>query len=117
MTTSTTALPARPVRAERPTGGLRLTRRGRLAAFVGSLVLVVGGLGASLPAVVATDQSGEPAPVRMVTVETGDTLWDIAARANPGGDVTDTAHEVAELNHLSGTGQLTVGQELAVPVY
>jgi LysM repeat protein len=96
---------------------LRLTRRGRLVVFLGSLGITLGALFAWVPSVVATSDEGDPVPVRVVTVEPGDTLWDIAARSKPGGNVGDTVHEIAELNALSSTGDLQVGQHLSVPRY
>jgi LysM repeat protein len=96
---------------------LRLTRRGRLVVFLGSLGITLSALIAWGPSVVATAEKGDPTPVRVVTVEPGDTLWDIAARANPGGNVGDTVDEIAELNALSSTGDLQVGQDLSVPRY
>jgi LysM repeat protein len=96
---------------------LRLTRRGRLLLFVAALLVTLSTmLLAVVPSVVATVTAGAPVPVSEVTVQPGDTLWDIAAAANPGGDVTATVDEIAELNALSD-GQLQVGQELAVPIY
>lgn len=96
---------------------LRMTRRGRLVVFLGSLALLLTAAIAWGPSVVATSEKGEPTPVRVVTVEPGDTLWDIAAAADPGGNVGDTVHEIAELNALSSTGDLQVGQHLSVPRY
>jgi nucleoid-associated protein YgaU len=100
-----------------PAPSLRLTRRGRLVVFLGSLAISLGALVAWGPSVVATSEKGEPIQVRVVTVEPGDTLWDIAARANPEGNVGDTVHEIAELNALSSTGDLDVGQHVSVPRY
>lgn len=96
---------------------LRLTRRGRLVVFLGGLALALSAFIAWGPSVVATSEKGEPVPVRVVTVEPGDTLWDIAARANPGGNVGDTVDEIADLNALASTGDLAVGQHLSVPRY
>lgn len=96
---------------------LRLTRRGRLVVFLGGLALALSAFLAWGPSVVATSEQGEPTPVRVVTVQPGDTLWEIAARANPGGNVGDTVDEIAELNALSSTGDLDVGQHLSVPRY
>ena len=96
---------------------LRLTRRGRLVVFVAALLVTLSAmLLAVVPSVIATVTAGDPVPVSEVTVQPGDTLWDIASAANPGGDVTQTVDEIAELNALSN-GQLRVGQELTIPVY
>ena len=96
---------------------LRLTRRGRLVVFVTALLVTLSAmLLAVAPSVIATVTAGDPVPVSEVTVQPGDTLWDIASAANPSGDVTRTVDEIADLNALVD-GQLRVGQELAVPVY
>lgn len=96
---------------------LRLTRRGRLVVFAAALLVTLSALLlAVMPSVVATVTAAESVPLSEVTVQPGDTLWEIAAAADPGGDVTSTVDEIAELNALND-GQLRVGQELAVPVY
>lgn len=96
---------------------LRLTRRGRLVVFLGGLAFVLSALVVWGPSVVATSEKGEPPPMQVVTVKPGDTLWDIAARANPGGNVGDTVREIADVNALASTGDLSVGQHLSVPKY
>lgn len=96
-------------------GGLELTRRGRLAAFAAFLVfalallLVVGGQASG------SGERGEVAPVQIVHVETGDTLWDIATRVAPGADPREVIVEIERLNTLPA-GSLPVGAEIAVPV-
>lgn len=103
-------------------GPVRLTRRGRLVVFVGSLLLLVGlvlGLGLALAGSQATGEAGvEPATVT-VTVGTGETLWDIAgplaADGAGGGDVRVVVQDLEELNALD-TAMLRAGQELRVPV-
>src|SRR5699024_5787716 len=114
-----------PARASRPSGPrrsrrhqppLRLTRRGRWAVFVLAVALLLGALIALGPSVVATGQSGEPVPTRTVTVQPGQTMWDIARHADPSGDIRQRVHEIATLNSLPSAGELEVGQEIAVPV-
>jgi len=112
MSTMTASAPFRGSGAQ-----LRLTRRGRLVLFVATLMVTLGTLVlAVIPSVVATDTMGDPLPATTVTVQPGDTLWDIASAANPGGNVGATADDISQLNALTD-GQLRVGQELAVPVY
>jgi len=106
--------PSRPLAGTRR---LSLTRRGRVVVFAAALLVTLTALVlAVMPQVVATDTSGDPLHVTQVTVQPGDTLWEIAAAANPGGDVTATVDEIGQLNALE-EGQLRVGQELAVPLY
>jgi len=94
----------------------RLTRRGRLLLFALLLVAVLAAVIALGPAVVATSESGEPVPVQTVVVQPGETLWDIASRADPSGNVGDMVHRIARLNGLPSTGDLQIGQEIAVPI-
>lgn len=90
---------------------LRLTRRGRLVVFGAGLAaaLALGFVAAS--GSLANDQ---PEPTRVVTVEPGQTLWDIAASVNEGGDVRSTMSHLEDLNHLD-SASLQVGQHLRVP--
>ncbi len=101
-------------RGGRP-GAVRLTARGRVVLLVALLVAVMGLLVALGPAVVATSRAGAPLQVRVVVVQPGDTLWDIASHAAPDGDVGAALHAIAELNALPSTGELQVGQRIAVP--
>lgn len=103
-------------RGSRPVEGpLRLTRRGRVVVVLAVLLVILGGLVALGPSVLAM---GEPAgePVTM-TVQPGETLWDLAGRINPDGDVRSTVEDIAELNDISDAGTLQIGTELVVPRY
>ena len=94
---------------------VRLTRRGRLVVFLGTLMLVlllgiVWGTGS-----VATERPGTPEPARVVMVAPGDTLYDLAAEATPeGGDVAAMVERIQRLNALD-SGMLAAGQELRIP--
>jgi LysM domain-containing protein len=94
---------------------VRLTRRGRLVVFLGTLMLVlllgiVWGTGS-----VATEQPGTPEPTRVVMVGPGDTLYDLAAEATPAdGDVAAMVERIQRLNALD-SGMLAAGQELRIP--
>ena len=89
---------------------LRLTRRGRLAVFGVSLAAALG-----LGFVAATHSLADdkPEPTRVVTVQPGQTLWDIAARVSDG-DVRATMAHLEAINHLDSS-TLQVGQHLRVP--
>ena len=109
---TTTRVAARPVR--RPSAGVRLTRRGRLVvvgfALLVMLVLgVVWGSGS-----VATLHPGTPVPTKIVVVEPGDTLYDIAADVAPDGQVADMVEQLQQMNGLDDP-MLQVGQHLRVP--
>ncbi|WP_166375956.1 LysM peptidoglycan-binding domain-containing protein [Aeromicrobium phragmitis] len=105
------AAPAQPAAAP-----LRLTRRGRIVVFAAvALLLAVSSivLGAS---VAATDDAAT-LPTTTVQVQPGQTLWEIAAEANPGGDIRTTIDEIVRLNALPNASGLKMGTTLAVPVY
>lgn len=56
--------------------------------------------------------------VREVTIQAGDTLWDIAARsAQPNMDVREIVYAVKELNNITDSGSLTPGAKIKVPVH
>jgi hypothetical protein len=96
---------------------LRLTRRGRLAMFLSTL-LMLGVLGVILGSTtVATDEPGAPVPAAMVVVEPGQTLWDLAAKANPNGDIRTTVDDIMRLNSIESAGGLQAGDTIAVPLY
>ncbi|WP_182525837.1 LysM peptidoglycan-binding domain-containing protein [Nocardioides dongkuii] len=97
-----------------PTTTLRLTRRGRLAVFVLSMaVLLAVGLFVAAGSV-ASNESGAAAPTTVVTVGTGETLWDIAADASGDGDTREMVQRIERLNALD-SAMLVAGQRLRVP--
>jgi hypothetical protein len=96
---------------------LRLTRRGRLALFL-STVLMLAALAVILGSTtVATDDPGTPIPATMVTVKPGQTLWDLAAKANPTGDIQVTVNDIMKLNSMPSGSSLQAGDTIAVPLY
>ena len=95
---------------------LRLTRRGRIAVLLAALltlaVLVVAlGRPPSPPA-----RPAIAVPTQTVTVQPGDTLWKLATKANPNGDIRKTVDDIMRLNSLP-TAHLPMGSEVAVPIY
>lgn len=94
---------------------LQLTRRGRSVIVVAVLAAVLVITGAVGSAVVATSGAGDPVQVRTVTVQPGQTLWEIAASSGVPGDPRDVVHDIEQLNHLDGPA-LQIGQTLHVPV-
>jgi hypothetical protein len=99
-----------PGAGERPAAprGLRVTRRGRIALL--ALVLVLAGaLGfAGLRA------AGAAQPARVVTVEAGQTLSEIAATELPNHTIGAGIVAIQVANGLS-TAQVNAGQELVIP--
>ncbi|MBD8606004.1 LysM peptidoglycan-binding domain-containing protein [Aeromicrobium sp. CFBP 8757] len=100
-----------------PSAAVRLTRRGKIAVLtlaivaIGILAVVLG------PSSTATDQVGTPEQTTTVAVMPGHTLWQIAAAANPDGDIRATVDDIIELNSLPSASALQMGSEIAVPVY
>lgn len=96
---------------------LRLTRRGRLAMFLSTVLMLVVLAVILGSTTVATDQPGTPVPATMVTVQPGQTLWDLAAKANPHGDVRVTVDDIMRLNSIESAGAIQSGDKIAVPLY
>lgn len=113
--TMTRPLPVtRPARPAYAGGAVRLTRRGRLVVVGLTLMVllllgVVWGSGS-----VATLHPGAPVPTKIVVVEPGDTLYDIAADVAPDGQVGEMVEQLQQMNGLDDP-MLQVGQHLRVP--
>ncbi|MCU1432369.1 MAG: Peptidoglycan-binding lysin domain protein [Actinotalea sp.] len=106
------AAPSSP--GDATSGGLRLTRRGRLVVTLASLAVAVG-VGLSAQSATA-DGPGSALEVESYTVGAGETLWHIAgAVAAPGEDLRDAVAGLMDLNGLSDGG-LQAGQQILVPV-
>jgi LysM repeat protein len=71
-------------------------------------------LGIGFVAATGSLANDKPEPTRVVTVQPGQTLWDIASSASQGGDVRSTMSHLEALNHLDSS-TLQVGQTLRVP--
>ncbi|WUI01824.1 LysM peptidoglycan-binding domain-containing protein [Spirillospora sp. NBC_00431] len=54
-------------------------------------------------------------PSRTVIVEPGDTLWNIAADAEPGTDPRLVVRRIIDLNDMGGDPTVQPGQELRLP--
>ena len=92
-------------------GTVRLTHRGRLLVLGLGLAATLG-LGFYAASVsVATDHAEQ---TRVVTVQPGQTLWDLAAGAAHGGDVRAMMSHLETINHLDSTA-LQAGQHLRIP--
>ncbi len=90
---------------------LRLTRRGRLVVLALGLAAT---LGIGFVAATGSLADDKPEPTRVVTVQPGQTLWDIAASVSGSGDVRSTMAHLEAINHLDST-TLQAGQHLRVP--
>lgn len=99
------------------TPAIRLTRRGKAFVFgvaVAIIAVLVVLFGSST---LAGDTPGALPDTTTVTVLPGHTLWEIAADANPNGDIRSTVDDILQLNSLPNASALQMGSEIAVPVY
>jgi LysM domain-containing protein len=109
------------VRATRPGTAnppLRLTRRGRVVVAVAAALVL-----AALSLVIASTAQATNHPVSsraaqqglaQVTVHPGQSLWSVAASADPAADTRVVIQQIIELNGLTGNVVFT-GQRLWVP--
>ena len=120
---STATFPAGTYNFDRPSAGVCLTRRGRLARtlLVLSLSVVLGagfamnaGAGDALSAAKINGSSDAKSYV-VVTVASGETLWSLASAMADGGDVQSFVADIASANSLKGV-DVTAGQKLRIPV-
>ncbi|GAB3417900.1 LysM peptidoglycan-binding domain-containing protein [Flindersiella endophytica] len=98
--------------------GLRLTTRGRWAVVITFMVLVMvvaGSLGLVLTEVVSAAVPNSPTPTKVVQVQPGQTMWQIAESAAPTADVRVTVDQIVKLNGLTNAGDLTAGDYIRVP--
>lgn len=112
-TAVTTDRPGATVVTRRP---VRLTRRGRAVVLVVAVALLAVLAIALGSATTATIDTGDLEATRTIEVEAGTTVWDLAAEANPDGDIRATVDAIVQLNSLGDVGSLQPGAEIAVPV-
>ena len=127
---STATFPAGTYNFDRPSAGVCLTRRGRLARtlLVLSLSIVLGagfamkaGAGdagaSSSNALSAAKINGfsDAKSYVVVTVAAGETLWSLASQMADGGDVQALVADIASANSLSGV-DVEAGQKLRIPI-
>ena len=108
-----TAVLARPRLTRAST--VRLTRRGRIVILLGFLAAAFVVMVAFGGWATATLDSGTPDKVRVIEVQPGDTLYDLAARVTTDGDVNAMVEQIEDLNHLDSS-VVYAGQKLRVPV-
>ena len=128
---STATFPAGTYNFDRPSAGVCLTRRGRLARtlLVLSLSIVLGAgfamkagagdAGASgsdaLSAAKINGSSDVAKTYIVVTVAAGETLWSLASQMADGGDVQALVADIASANSLNGV-DVEAGQKLRIPI-
>ncbi|MBE9404357.1 LysM peptidoglycan-binding domain-containing protein [Brachybacterium sp. p3-SID1565] len=121
-TTTVLPFPRRDSRAQRPAdrSGVRLELTSRGRALVTAIAFVLGLVVAALALLVfdvpaALAGAGQEQHIT-VTVEAGDTLWDLAEQHAPEGvGQQEYIAQVRAMNHLP-TGRVTAGQQLDLPV-
>jgi Tfp pilus assembly protein FimV len=93
-----------------PTRPVHLTRRGRLARLV-ALLVVLAALAWAAVGTLAAGAAGSP---RQVTVQSGETLWQIASRELP---QLPTSDGVAQLQLTNGlrSSEIRAGQVIQIP--
>jgi len=95
---------------------LRITRRGRavltlliaIPLAIGAAVMGVGAVGA------AAGSHGSTATFQYVTVEPGESLWQVAEGVAPKADPREVIADILSLNNLS-SGDVQAGERLAIP--
>lgn len=102
-------------RAASAPADVRLTSRGRLVLLMVAVCFVLLASVAIASSVLAASGSGERLRVVPVTVQPGQTLWDIARSSGARGDLRDAVYDIEQLNHLRGA-DLQIGQRLDVPL-
>ncbi|WP_240690201.1 LysM peptidoglycan-binding domain-containing protein [Arthrobacter sp. PAMC25564] len=97
-----------------------MTRRGRFVFFgvplilLAALLLSLSGF-LNAPAKAAESASElSPTPAVSVTVQSGESLWAIAAAVAPGRDPRDVVADIVQLNNLDAA-RVFPGQRLFVP--
>ena len=91
----------------------RLTRRGRVAAVLGFVAVLGGGLTVGQATVGAPVA---PTSYAVLTVEPGQTLWGIANVVAPGVDPRSTVQRLVAVNGLVDGDDITAGDRLRVPL-
>ena len=94
---------------------LRLTKRGR-AVFTGlaATPVVVAVMLLALNGGGATATSADGGALEQVTLQAGQSLWDLAEEIAPGTDPRDVISDILAVNDLGG-GSVQAGQRLDLP--
>ena len=104
------SMPNPQLQSEAP---FRLNRRGRQVRAIFLLIALVSVLFIASQKVA---HASSETVIVSVTVNPGETLWDIATQVNPAQDPRDTIEEIKALNELSSS-DIDAGTSLMVPRY
>ena len=108
---------SRPAGSSRPAAPrLRLTQRGRaVLTFLAATPLVIAALMFALNGGGAeASLEGSDVAFEYVTVQPGETMWQLAEELAPQSDPRDVIAKLIQLNQLDGA-DVYAGQELAIP--
>lgn len=96
--------------------GLRLTVRGRrvLLALLAGAVAVLFVAFASLATSASASNSSAQSSVAFVSVQQGESLWQVAESVAPHADPRETIAELMQFNRL-GSSTVHPGQRIAIP--
>lgn len=96
---------------------LRLTRRGRIVLTTLAAVPVLIGVafGVLNGGQASAGNTAGTAHFDTVTIQPGETLWQLAEETAPNADPRDFVQDVVSLNALDSSG-LQAGQKIAIPV-
>jgi LysM domain len=99
-----------------PQSHLRLTRRGRIVVTtLASIPLVIAAIAFALNGGGASaSQHGSSVAQTYVTVDAGQSLWQLAKSIAPHSDPRDVISDILSLNGLD-SGEVFPGQQLAIP--
>ena len=105
-----------PARAAAASPRLRLTKRGRgVLTFLAATPLVIAAFLYALNGGGATASlEGSNVPFEYITVESGQTMWQLAEDLAPHADPRDVIAQLVQFNQLD-SADVYAGQELAVP--
>ena len=114
---STVSIGFAPVTPVLATGKLRLTKRGRgVLTFLAATPLVIAAFLFALNGGGATASlEGSTVPFEYVTVEPGQSLWQLAEDIAPQSDPREVIAQFVQLNQLE-SADVYAGQELAIPL-
>ena len=102
-------------RSDRPEAApARLTRRGRTVLVLTFLAIALGLMIPFGGWATATLTGGTPEPVRVVEVQPGQTLYDVAGQVAKPGHIREMVYRIEELNSLP-SATISEGQKLAIP--
>src|SRR3954454_17041575 len=93
---------------------VRLTRRGRVVLVLGFLAIALALMIPFGGWATASLTGGTPEPVRIVEVQPGQTLYDIAGQVARPGHIREMVYRIEELNSLP-SATISEGQKLAIP--